>query len=327
LSDQAPFDAYLMAPATYNSINKMAGGVADGVVTSALASAIGRMEQGKTEILVAPTMHGTMHNSILTESLKKLDRLGVRIIKPREAYGKHNIPHETALTAEVCRAVSRSPLKGVSVLITGGPTPVKIDNVRRITNRFRGKLGVEMLNELHLRGANAFLIHGDGAYKPPPHLPHAVARTYDDYRQMVNDELAGGDYQFGIFSAAVADYRPIEERPGKIPSGGALTTIPLKPTAKIIDEVRGKFPDLKMISFKYQENISHEALISIARDRLSKGDMAIVANRGEETGANGAQIAWLVTSGAEPMRMEGKKGISAGIADFLEGFCDGRKPS
>jgi phosphopantothenoylcysteine decarboxylase / phosphopantothenate---cysteine ligase len=78
-----------------------------------------------------------------------------------------------------------------------------------------------------------------------------------------------------------------------------------------------------LISFKYQENISHEQFISIAQDRLSKGDIAIVANRGEETGANGAQIAWLVTSGAEPLRMEGKKGISAGIANFLERLCDG----
>ena len=52
LSDNAPFDAYLVAPATYNTINKMALGIADGVITSALGSAIGRMEEGKTKILV-----------------------------------------------------------------------------------------------------------------------------------------------------------------------------------------------------------------------------------------------------------------------------------
>ncbi|XTZ20081.1 MAG: flavoprotein, partial [cyanobacterium endosymbiont of Rhopalodia fuxianensis] len=80
LSDRAPFAAYLVAPATYNTINKMRYGIADGVITSTLASALGRMEQGKTKIMIVPTMHGSLHNSILTESLKFLDNLGVKIM-------------------------------------------------------------------------------------------------------------------------------------------------------------------------------------------------------------------------------------------------------
>ena len=77
LSDENPFAAYVVAPATYNTINKMALGIADGVITSTLGSAIGRMEQGKTQILLAPTMHGSLHNSILTQSLQKLEQIGV----------------------------------------------------------------------------------------------------------------------------------------------------------------------------------------------------------------------------------------------------------
>lgn len=317
LSDNAPFDAYLVAPATYNTINKMASGVADGVVTTTLASALGRMEQGRTSILIAPTMHHTLHNSILTDSLRKLHQLGVRFIRPRDDYGKHNIPHESILTAAVCRQVSRSILKGEAILVTGGPTPVKIDNVRRITNRFRGKLGVEITKELYLRGADVLLIHGDGAYRPPQHLPYKIARTYDDYRKMVSEELAMGKYKAGIFSAAVADYQPREVQEGKIPSG-VLKQIDLEPTVKVIDEVREKFPDLTMVSFKYQENISHEQLISIAESRLGKGGAAIIANRGEEIGPQGEQIAWLVTKGQEPQSMVGKQGIARAIADFLE---------
>ncbi|HMB52035.1 MAG TPA: flavoprotein, partial [Thermoanaerobaculia bacterium] len=144
LSDDDPFDAYLVAPATYNTINKMAAGIADGTVTSALASALGRMEQGETKVLVVPTMHGSLHNSILTASLERLDAMGVRVVPPREDYGKHNIPSEEAIVAEVCRAVATSPLAGRRVLVTGGPTPVPIDAVRRITNRFRGRLGAEI---------------------------------------------------------------------------------------------------------------------------------------------------------------------------------------
>ena len=66
----------------------MSLGIADGVITSALGSAIGRMEQGKTEILIAPTMHGSLHNSILTRSLQQLNSMGVTIIPPKVAHGK-----------------------------------------------------------------------------------------------------------------------------------------------------------------------------------------------------------------------------------------------
>ncbi len=119
LSDRDPFHVYLLAPATYNTINKMALGIADGVITSTLASAIGRMEQGKTKIIIAPTMHGSLHNSILTESLQKLHRLGIKIIPPREDYGKHNLPSEEVIVTEVCRSVSLSLLRDVAILVTG----------------------------------------------------------------------------------------------------------------------------------------------------------------------------------------------------------------
>ena len=182
LSDSAPFDAYLMAPATYNSLNKLAAGIADGVVTSAAASALGRLEQGRTKVLVAPTMHGSLHNSILVASLRRLHELGVRVIPPRDAYGKHNLPDEPMLVAEVARALSRSPLHGRRILVTGGTTPVPIDGGRRIVDRCRGDLGIAIAMELHLRGAEVTLIQGDDAFPVPSLLLHRIARTYDEYQ-------------------------------------------------------------------------------------------------------------------------------------------------
>ena len=316
LSDDAPFDAYLVAPATYNTLNKMAYGIADTPVTTALASAIGRMERGGTKVLVAPTMHGTLHNAILTEGLERLERLGVRVIPPREDYGKHNIPENEVLVAEVIRAVSASPLRGRPVLVTGGPTPVPLDSVRRLTNRFRGRLGIEIARELFLRGAEVLLIHGDGAHPAPIELPHRVVRTYDEYRAAVDDELRSRPYEAGVFSAAVADYQPAEVAEGKIPSGQALT-LELVPTAKVIDEVRAAHPALHMVTFKYQEKISHGDLMRIARKRLERFE-AVVANRGEETGPEGEQVAWLLDRDDEPRRILGKQLIAAAIAEHLE---------
>jgi phosphopantothenoylcysteine decarboxylase/phosphopantothenate--cysteine ligase len=328
LSDAAPFDAYLVAPATYNTINKVAAGIADTPVTSALASALGRMEQGATKVLVVPTMHGSLHNSILTGSLERLAALGVRIVPPRQDYGKDNIPAEEVIVSEACRALSRSPLQGRRILVTGGPTPVPIDAVRRITNRFRGRLGAEITLELHLRGAEVRLVHGDGAFRPPAYLPFRVARTFDEYLEAVMEELAAAPTAAGVFSAAVADYRPKEVLPGKTPSGGAWKSMQLVPTPKVVELVRERFPDLYMVTFKYQEGVSHEELMEVGRSRLERlaGRGAVVANRGEETGPHGEQVAWLVSADGEPRRLEGKGAIAIALADHLEAapIDDGR---
>jgi len=212
---------------------------------------------------------------------------------------------------------SSSPLKGVPILVTGGPTPVPIDNVRRIVNRFRGKLGIKMLEELYLRGADVLLIHGDGAYLPPKHLPYVVAKTYDDYYRLVMTELGQKDYAIGIFSAGVADYKPESTLPGKMPSGKSFS-LNLVPTVKVIDEVKKQFPSLFMLTFKYQENISHNELMEIVHNRLNSGYPAVVANRGEEVGPNGEQIAHLVTGVRQTRKFVGKQEIAIGIADSLE---------
>jgi len=119
LSGSGGFDAYLVAPATYNTLNKMAMGIADTVLTATLASALGRMQRGTSATLVAPTMHGTMHNTILVESLQRLRALGVRVIPPRDAYGKDNIPEEAVLVAEVAAALPDAPLRARRVIVLG----------------------------------------------------------------------------------------------------------------------------------------------------------------------------------------------------------------
>jgi len=317
LSDSQAFDAYLVAPATYNTINKLAHGIADSVVSTTLASALGRMAQGKTTILIAPTMHGSLHNQILTDSLNKLNDLGISIIPPREAYGKHNIPDEKTLVAAVCRAVSASPLKNMPILVTGGPISAPIDGVRQITNRFTGKLGVDILEEFYLRGADVLLIQGVGQYFPDKHLPFIVTKTYNDYYQCVMETLEKKPYKIGIFSAAVADFQLETPLIGKIPSDNSLN-LQLIPTKKVILAVKKRFPELFMVTFKYQENISHESLMDIAHQRLNQGYSAVVANRGEEMTENGEHTAHLVTGIGQSQKLIGKKNIAIGIADYLE---------
>jgi phosphopantothenoylcysteine decarboxylase/phosphopantothenate--cysteine ligase len=241
LSDAAPFDAYLLAPATYNSINKVAAGVADGVVTAAFASALGRLEAGRTAVLVAPTMHGSLHNRILVDSLRRLHDLGVRVVPPRDAYGKHNLPDEAALVAEVCRAVSRSPLRGRRVLVTGETAAASIDGVRCLVERSRGRLGIAIASELHHRGAEVMLVQGDLAAQAPAFVPHRVARTDDDYRSLVWEELERG------------------------PAAGVLAA------AEIVDEARRAHPDLPIVAIDWPGAVDHEGAAAVAvADQLEK---------------------------------------------------------
>ncbi|MBF0278551.1 MAG: bifunctional phosphopantothenoylcysteine decarboxylase/phosphopantothenate--cysteine ligase CoaBC [SAR324 cluster bacterium] len=321
LSDSAPFSAYLLAPATYNTVNKMAQGIADSVVTSTLASALGKLEHRQTAVLVAPAMHGSMHNSILTESLKKLHRMGVRVIPPRQENGKNNLPSIENLLAETIRATHESPLKGVKILITGGSTPVYIDHIRYITNRFTGALAIQIAKDAYFQGAQVHLVLGRDSHAAPPYLDQSLIETYDDYVETIEKLLHHQDFAAGIFTAAVADYRPETIFSGKIPSG-QLHSIKLTSTEKVIQRIHADFPDLFMVTFKYEEKVSHEELLEIVQARLNQGFPMLVANRGEETGAQGEQVAWLVEQGIAPQKMVGKPQIARTLLSRLaEKLC------
>ena len=111
LSDAAPFDVYLVAPATYSVIGKCAHGIADTPVTATLASAIGRMERGQAAVVLAPTMHGSMHTSILLSNLRSLAAIGCTIVPPRDACGKHNLPEEAVLVDACVAALQAVSLR------------------------------------------------------------------------------------------------------------------------------------------------------------------------------------------------------------------------
>ncbi|HHX91044.1 MAG TPA: phosphopantothenoylcysteine decarboxylase [Paracoccus sp.] len=322
LSDGAPFDAYLVAPATHSTIAKMAHGIGDTVVTSALISALGRMEQGRTKVLVAPTMHGTMHNAQLVDNSRRLAAQGVRFVAPRDAYGKHNLPDTEVLCIAVGRALSTSALIDHKIMVTAGPTPVPIDGVRRIVNRFRGRLGARVAEELVWRGADAELILGDGAWRPSAPIPMTIARTYDEYRDTVVARARAGLFA-GVFSAGVADYRPRQAVQGKIASGQSSLMLELEPTEKVIDLACQADPVMHCVAFKYLEGVTEEELIRVASKRLDHAGL-VVATRGEDTRGTEQRALMVARDGVTPL--EDKRAIAHAIADYLEGLARNGAP-
>ncbi len=304
-------DLVLVAPATTNTVNKIFTGIADNSVTTLVASALG---MGKP-VHLAPTMHESLYkNPFFQENIAKAEQYNLKIIRPRRGEGKAKIPKLENLVAEVCRELSEDPIKGKKILITGGPTPGKVDDVRVLTNIFGGNLAVEMAKDAYHRGADVTLLLGKTGVRVPDYLDVRYHADFDEYVENVYDELGHG-YDGGIFSAAVADYIPADYRPGKIKSQGGLKTIPLKETKKVIKEVRRDFPDLFMVTFKYEDGVSKQQLLGIADNRIKEGYQIVVANRKEEMGDS--HCAYVVGKEGVISRPESKREIAMKVIDVV----------
>lgn len=143
-------DLVLVAPATANTISKIACGIDDTTVTSVVSTAFG----SDCPIIIVPAMHESMYNHpILAKNIKELKALGVEFVGPRIEEGKAKI----AKTKEIVDAVasklaSRNDFSGMKVLITAGATMEHIDPVRVVTNKSSGKMGVAIAEEALSRG-------------------------------------------------------------------------------------------------------------------------------------------------------------------------------
>lgn len=269
-------DIVVIAPATCDTIGKIANGIADNAVTAKVLTALGR----KTPVLFAPAMNMVMAESpFFCANLGKLVEYA-KMVDPRLDYreGIAKMADTRTIAAETARAVSKSKLKGKKILVTAGPAPGKIDDTRIMSNIFRGRLGLKIAEEAYLRGADVKLIMGPSGIKAPSYIQSIAIRDYDEYYAKVFEELKSG-YNIGIFSAAVADYLP-ERQNGKIPSG-TLDSLALHPSRKVIDDVRNAYPNLFMVTFKLEAGVTRERLEEIALKRLEKYPV-VVANRLED---------------------------------------------
>lgn len=313
------FDAYVVAPATLNTIGQMADGKASNPVTTTLASGLGRLEQGRTSILIAPAMHRTLeHNPAHQQNLQKLESYGVKIIEPATKRGKAELPNTHTIVIKTIREISTSSLKGKRILVTAGPAPGRIDSVRLLTNRFRGRLGTKIADEAYMRGAEVTLILGPSGIQQPTYLDTTWIGDFHEYHSKVLDVIKQKSIDIGIFSASVADFIPKEVFDGKIPSQSVLQPIELIHTTKVIEEVRRKFPDLCMVTFKYEEKISREELEKIAESRVRQGYQLVVANRGEDMSPEGAYRGIIVDKKGVIGEPKSKQECATLLLDLLE---------
>lgn len=270
-------DLILVAPATANTISKVACGIDDTTVTSVVSTAFG----SNIPIIIVPAMHESMYNHpILKENISKLKALGVGFVGPRIEEGKAKIAKTEEIVDDVIRKLeSKRDFSDLRILITAGPTVEHIDPIRVITNRSSGKMGVALAEEALSRGAEVTLVYGLGAAIPPAGVNVVPVETTTEMYDAVVSELKSKKYDVVIAAAAAADWMVEKPFPYKVSTHKLdKLELRLKPTQKIIDEVKKVSPATFLVAFRAEHKLSKDKLIENAYGRLldAKADLIVV---------------------------------------------------
>jgi phosphopantothenoylcysteine decarboxylase/phosphopantothenate--cysteine ligase len=269
-------DLILVAPATANTISKIACGIDDTTVTSVVSTAFG----SNIPIIIVPAMHESMYNhSILKENISKLKALGVEFVGPRIEEGKAKIAKTEEITDAVISKLGECGFSGLRILITAGPTVEHIDPIRVITNRSSGKMGVALAEEALSRGAEVTLVYGLGAAIPPTGTNVVSVETTTEMHDAVVSELKSKKYDVVIAAAAAADWMVEKPFSYKVSTHKLdKLELRLKPTKKIIDEVKKVSPATFLVAFRAEQKLSKDKLIESAYGRLldAKADLIVV---------------------------------------------------
>ena len=234
-------DLMVIAPATINTIAKIAYGFADNALTT-LVTAL------RCPLVIAPAADVDMYtNRIARENRNKLVDYGHIIIEAEEGElasglnGKGRLAETGKIidTAELVLSGYKQDLIGKKILITAGPTYEDIDPVRFIGNRSSGKMGYALAKAAFLRGANVTLITGPSTEHAYPEIKLVKVRSAEDMKKQVTREFASADIL--VMAAAVADYKPEKVSSSKIKKEtSGLSSLKLRETSDILNTLKKK---------------------------------------------------------------------------------------
>ncbi|MDD6182804.1 MAG: bifunctional phosphopantothenoylcysteine decarboxylase/phosphopantothenate--cysteine ligase CoaBC [Lachnospiraceae bacterium] len=278
-------DLVLIAPATANVIGKIAGGIADDMLTTTVMACT-------CKTLIAPAMnHNMYHNPIVQENIKKLERFGYEIIPPVHGMlangdmGDGKLPSEEVLVEYVLRELAcEKDLQGKKVLVTAGPTREAIDPVRYISNHSTGKMGYAIAKRAMLRGAEVTLVTGPTTEEPPMFVDVVSVTNAEQMYEAVMERASQQDAI--VKAAAVADYRPAEIAEDKIKKQEGSSSIFLERTQDILGKLGEEKKNGKIRAFLCGFSMETQNMLENSRKKLEKKNVdMIAANNLKEKGA------------------------------------------
>ncbi len=243
-------DAFIVAPASANTVAKLAAGLADSMLTTSfLACAAPR--------LLAPAMNDRMYADAATQTnLAALRERGVEVIEPEEGrlasrgeHGRGRLPDPERLLARVEAALPAGdrPWDGLRVLVTAGGTREPLDPVRFIGNRSSGRMGIALAEAAARRGADVILIAANVALPEPAGVERIDVETAAQLAAAARAEFRAAHVL--LMAAAPADFRPGKVAAGKLKREGALD-LHLEPTEDILASLAaGKVEHQTVVGF------------------------------------------------------------------------------
>jgi phosphopantothenoylcysteine decarboxylase / phosphopantothenate---cysteine ligase len=319
-------DVFVIAPASANTIAKLANGLGDNLLTSAALAAT-------CPLVVAPAMNNAMYENAATQAnIETLRARGVVIVDPdvgslasRGEWGVGRLAEPAQILAVAESAIvgpgyAPKSLDGLRVLVTAGGTREPIDSVRYVGNRSSGRMGVAIAAEAAKRGADVTLVAANIAIELPAGIDLVPVVTAAELEQAARAVFADCDVL--VMAAAVADFRPASAVDDKIKkTGRGRLALELEPTTDVLSELASlRRPGQTLVGFAAEHGgdpVAHGRL-KLERKRVD----AVVVNDisdpqiGFESDQN--EVTIVTASGAQQVPRGPKPAVAAAIVDAVE---------
>jgi phosphopantothenoylcysteine decarboxylase/phosphopantothenate--cysteine ligase len=312
----------VIAPATANSLAKLATGLADDLATAILLAT-------RAQILLAPAMNVNMWRHPATqENVARLTARGIRLIGPEAGelacgwHGDGRMSEPADIAAAAARLFAPPTLEGEMLLVTAGGTREPIDAVRSVTNRSSGRMGFAIATEAARRGAEVLLIAGVTALDTPPGVQRRNVESASEMYDAVLSELDRATIV--VKAAAVADFSPVAPSQRKIKKeemeAGTNLTLELAPTRDILAEVCRRKGNRVVVGFAAE---SHDVLEAAQRKLARKGCDLLVANdvsredAGFDVDTNAVMFVW-PGGDVEELPLMSKDQVASKLVDRIE---------
>lgn len=278
LADRA--DLFIVAPATANIIGKLAGGIADDMLTTTVMAT-------KAPVLIAPAMNVNMYqNPIYGENERRLKRHGYLFVEPARGLlacgweGEGKLQEPAVILEEAVAALTPKDMAGERVLVTAGPTLEEIDPVRFVSNYSSGKMGYAIARAARRRGAEVVLVSGPTCLDDPWGVETVRVASAVEMRDAVMARVSASSVI--VKAAAVADYRPARRAADKIKKTAETLVVELEKNPDILGEVGRIKGERVLVGFAAETG----ELVENARKKLvGKNVDLMVANDVSQPGA------------------------------------------
>jgi phosphopantothenoylcysteine decarboxylase/phosphopantothenate--cysteine ligase len=312
-------DVYVIAPASANTLAKLAAGTADNLLTAAALAC-------RRPLVVAPAMNDAMYEHPATQAnLATLRSRGATVLEPGRGalggpgeWGIGRLPEPPQLLAAAEAALAPGDLDGLRVLVTAGGTREPIDAVRFIGNRSSGRMGFALAERAARRGAAVTVVAANVALRRSPGIAYVDVGTAAEVKSAC--EAAFGACDVLLMAAAVADYRPAERREDKIKKdvAGAAPLLQLERTDDVLAGLAGvRRPEQLLIGFAAETGAGalEYGRAKLARKQLDAVVVNDVAVPGIGFDATDNEVVILTASGEQHVPRAAKSAVADAILD------------